>query len=184
MVPIYPLGIAFLHAISMYVGSMSGQVHEGSGIISYTQNHQYNVHLQINIIYENITTLYLNIGARWRRYTTVNWLIMKTGNCQCRLSIWTLWTQWNYKSNCKAPIHENVFESVINITNGGQFLCLNVLNSSYNTTTYNTQIAEFMGPTWGPSKSCRPQVGPMLAPWTLLSGYFVVWHPLRSSIPS
>ena len=27
-----------------------------------------------------------------------------------------------------------------------------------------------MGPTWGPPGSCRPQVGPMEAPWTLLSG--------------
>ena len=26
-----------------------------------------------------------------------------------------------------------------------------------------------MGPTWGPPGSCRPQVGPMLAPWVLLS---------------
>ena len=33
-----------------------------------------------------------------------------------------------------------------------------------------TQIAKFMGPTWGPPGSCRPQVGPMLAPWHLLSG--------------
>ena len=24
------------------------------------------------------------------------------------------------------------------------------------------------GPTWGPPGSCRPQMGPMLAPWTLL----------------
>ena len=35
-----------------------------------------------------------------------------------------------------------------------------------------SQIARFMGPTWGPSGSCRPQMGPMLAPWTLLSGMF------------
>ena len=28
----------------------------------------------------------------------------------------------------------------------------------------------FMGPTWGPSGADSPQVGPMLAPWTLLSG--------------
>ena len=28
----------------------------------------------------------------------------------------------------------------------------------------------FMGPTWGPSGADRTQVGPMLAPWTLLSG--------------
>ena len=34
-----------------------------------------------------------------------------------------------------------------------------------------TQIAKFMGPTWGLSRSCQPQMGPMLAPWTLLSGY-------------
>ena len=33
-----------------------------------------------------------------------------------------------------------------------------------------SQIAKFMGPTWGPSGSCRPQMGPMLAPWTLLLG--------------
>ena len=33
-----------------------------------------------------------------------------------------------------------------------------------------TQIAKFMGSTWGPPGSCRPQLGPMLAPWTLLSG--------------
>ena len=32
------------------------------------------------------------------------------------------------------------------------------------------QIAKFMGPTWGPPGSCRPQMDPMLAPWTLLSG--------------
>ena len=32
------------------------------------------------------------------------------------------------------------------------------------------QIAKLMGPTWGPPGSWRPQMGPMLAPWTLLSG--------------
>ena len=31
-------------------------------------------------------------------------------------------------------------------------------------------IARFMGPTWGPSGANRTQVGPMLAPWTLLYG--------------
>ena len=33
-----------------------------------------------------------------------------------------------------------------------------------------TQIPKFLWPTWGPPGSCRPQMGPMLAPWTLLSG--------------
>ena len=32
------------------------------------------------------------------------------------------------------------------------------------------QIARLMGPTWGPPGSCRPQMGPMFALWTLLSG--------------
>ena len=34
-------------------------------------------------------------------------------------------------------------------------------------------IARFIGPTWGPSRVDRTQVGPMLAPLTLLSGTFV-----------
>ena len=33
----------------------------------------------------------------------------------------------------------------------------------------SSQIARFMGPTWGPPGSCQPQMGPILAPWTLLS---------------
>ena len=33
-----------------------------------------------------------------------------------------------------------------------------------------SQRARFMGPTWGPPGSCRPQVGPMLALWLMLSG--------------
>ena len=32
------------------------------------------------------------------------------------------------------------------------------------------QRARFMGPTWGPPGDDRTQVGPMLTPWTLLSG--------------
>ena len=32
------------------------------------------------------------------------------------------------------------------------------------------QIAKFIGPSWGTTGSCRPQMGPMLVPWTLLSG--------------
>ena len=40
-------------------------------------------------------------------------------------------------------------------------------------------IARFMGPTWGPAGAGRTQVGPMLAPWTLLSGIWNTWgHPV------
>ena len=45
-------------------------------------------------------------------------------------------------------------------------------------------LAKFMGPTWGPSGADRTQVGPMLAPWILLSGdilnkmktYVYIWE--------
>ena len=40
-----------------------------------------------------------------------------------------------------------------------------------------TQIAMFMVPTWGPPGTCRPQIGPMLAPWTLLSGLYYAHCP-------
>ena len=45
-----------------------------------------------------------------------------------------------------------------------------------------SQIARFMGPTWGPPGSCRPQVGPMLAPWTLLSGIILMTSMLFSGV--
>ena len=43
-------------------------------------------------------------------------------------------------------------------------------------------IARFMGPSWGPSGADRTQVGPMSAPWTLLSGMmlFDAWVHLGS----
>ena len=51
-----------------------------------------------------------------------------------------------------------------------------------------SQIAKFMGQHGSPSGSCWPQMGPMLAPWTLLSGYFIAQGPgcfvLRSSDPA
>ena len=40
---------------------------------------------------------------------------------------------------------------------------------------YPFLIAKFMGPTWGPSGANRTQVGPMLAPWTLLSGSALIF---------
>ena len=40
-----------------------------------------------------------------------------------------------------------------------------------------------MGPTWGPPGSCGPQMGPMLAPWILLSGLLSCKSVLRSVVP-
>ena len=52
----------------------------------------------------------------------------------------------------------------------GQPIMVNIVVRSILTTSILPQIAKFMGPTWGPPGSCRPQIGPMLTPWTLLSG--------------
>ena len=48
-----------------------------------------------------------------------------------------------------------------------------------------TLIARFMRPTWGPSGADRTQLGPMLAPCTLLSGKFypLTWKWLAEEIP-
>ena len=46
-------------------------------------------------------------------------------------------------------------------------------------TCIHTLIARFMGSTWGPSGADRTQVGPMLTPWTLLSGYCSVMCNVR-----
>ena len=46
------------------------------------------------------------------------------------------------------------------------------------------QITKFMGPTWGSPGPCRPQMGPMLAPWTLIlgtQGSALVEDPARSA---
>ena len=44
------------------------------------------------------------------------------------------------------------------------------INDSISSLTKTSQIARFMGPTWGPSGADRSKVGPILTPWTLLSG--------------
>ena len=43
------------------------------------------------------------------------------------------------------------------------------------------QITKFMGPTQSPSGSCRPQMGPMLAPWTLLSGIHCLYDEVDAT---
>ena len=46
------------------------------------------------------------------------------------------------------------------------------------------RLTRSMGPTWVPPGSCRPQVGPMLFTWTLLSGVvpgLLLLLPLKSA---
>ena len=54
--------------------------------------------------------------------------------------------------------------------NGLRFLCIYTRFCILLWSVRWTLIARFMGPTWGPSGADSTLVGPMLAPWTLLSG--------------
>ena len=46
--------------------------------------------------------------------------------------------------------------------------------------TSNPHSKVYVAPTWGPPGSCRPQVGPMLAPWILLSGKWPIGSQMIS----
>ena len=56
----------------------------------------------------------------------------------------------------------------------GRIHCLQILHQQSAQPRWKhslySQIAKFMGPICGPPVSSRPQMGPMLAPWTMLSG--------------
>ena len=44
-----------------------------------------------------------------------------------------------------------------------------------------SQMERFMGSAWNPPGNDRTQVGPMLAPWTLLSGLLLVYCDISNS---
>ena len=85
-------------------------------------------------------------------------------------------TQW-FNKNChhNEIANLNIMSEVIlsvNSETGWRFKCVLVHEDNMLLLLLESiQIAKFMGPTWGPPGSCRPQMDPMLAPWTLLSGY-------------
>ena len=77
------------------------------------------------------------------------------------VSIATTLTIWSTKILRLYSLVDTLHHFIIIITQK----CLRALNLQC-----ASQIAKFMGPTWGPPGSFRPQMGPMMAPWTLLSG--------------
>ena len=50
------------------------------------------------------------------------------------------------------------------------------------TKSRTTQKAKFMGPKRDPPGSCRSLMGPMLAPWTLLSEYCWIWISMPQTV--
>ena len=80
------------------------------------------------------------------------------GNLWCRQG----WQSW-YRDNSQVLVGRSWHSlvSIMTVIRVDDFVVLGSIRGS--------QIAKFMGPTWGPPGSCWPQMGPILAPWTLLS---------------
>ena len=89
------------------------------------------------------------------------------------LVVITLTTHLNKSNNYFKLIHCGIINTIYPIKmsrmryiydNGWHFTLIPCIDR------ISTQIAKFMGPTWGPPGSYWPQMGPILVPWTLLSG--------------
>ena len=74
------------------------------------------------------------------------------------------WRWLQLQPSCGSP------QCLIQIRREGCFTVIPFLLDYCEDWSEHSQIAKFMGPTWGPPGPCRPQMGPMLAPWILLSG--------------
>ena len=85
---------------------------------------------------------------------------------------WLLWRQKQTHLCCHRPSYAEMLWSRQQIwyNVGCVDHQLNKMNDHYWRRGDATQITQFMGPTWSPPGSCRPQTGPMLTPWTFLPG--------------
>ena len=92
------------------------------------------------------------------------------------------WKDMDKLNRRQITINHHTQENGKNVHNS-----MNVVRShNYNHTQQNTKkciilgmsslTSRFMGPTWDPAGADRTQVGPMLAPWTLLSGLYSYKH--------
>ena len=115
--------------------------------------------------------------ASWRLRSKANWLFVQrlvqvsenknknTKTPQYRSLVRGIY-QWIVDSPHTGPIRKKAFPSTDSIMG------------------LRTRVVKFMGPTWGPPGSCRPQMGPMLVPWILVSGcrkfmterWLIRWH--------
>ena len=101
-------------------------------------------------------------------------------------SLLSLWTRYWKKKQSKLPLVSWIAATLwLNCFDGCAgwlfYPVSTVSNCSlcvipYGLAHHSTQITKFMGPTWGLYGPCQPQMGPMLAPWTLLSG--IIKHSL------
>ena len=109
-----------------------------------------------------MTTQYVS-AARCHN-NTIDWYT--TSNCEAmaRWEFSTFFVCFNSLRPGDAYMHQEIVSSLVQI-----MTCL-ISAKLLSEPKLASRIARFMGPTWGPSGADRTEVGPMLAPWTLLSG--------------
>ena len=88
---------------------------------------------------------------------------------------------WGMQSGCFNFRPHNIITVIKVYRNGRPWFCLVNLNEIRvrvwklqnrveSSARERISLCQSMGPTWGPPGSWRPQMGPMLTPWILLSG--------------
>ena len=111
----------------------------------------------------------VEIAVRFFSITLSKLFCMKIHHCGFKQHPLCSTTPIVFEIPCKFCCHGFLWHSLENVE-------IMLTTTSFNKGSWSIyqimtpQIASFMGPTWGLLGSCRPQVGPMLAPWILLSG--------------
>ena len=120
---------------------------------------------------------YVNVGP-WTG-VTVYWVVNQSSNTEANHSAFTLWRktakrdrscdwseewQLHFKQHSKC-LHKNKWWK----------LSVSDKRSPWPFEGKHPKVANFVGPTWGPSGSCRPQMDLMWVPWTLLLGPVNCW---------
>ena len=116
----------------------------------------------------------LPLNYHWLRVRAVIYIFIKL--CHSKDTVFFKTYAQNFVMLCRVVIISSFLEHVHALSthvHQGRFI-----DSGGNRMT-TSQIAKFMGPTWVSHGSCRPQLGPFLAPWTLLSGLVPVTQSWR-----
>ena len=109
--------------------------------------------------------------------------ISNSNKSSCQTVHCSIWISESNNDNCQAEWYmRRVFSAYLFVlwwlrkyvhflsSSSNQNISHGPLYSIRSWRNYTPLIARFMGSTCGPSGSDRTQVGPMLAPWALLSG--------------
>ena len=145
------------------------------------------LHLGISLLLNNINLSLVAHLSSWKISAEI-WLNTKLQKASCRLPLRVSYgvSLVSLKSNLILTLIVSLFSTIACCIGPSHYwteLHYSIRNKIVNvrlivlmnTMVYTSLITRLMGPTWVPSGADRTQVGPMLAPWTLLSGLVPDW---------